>query len=196
MAHAMRLNGRDKEVTTSASAAIGRAEALFNQKRTELVMVKLNEREEKLVNLLEERVAILTARMNAAQPQDLPWVRQERSAIVWALQVVAQARAAGCEEVFAGTFAREKKATSWDSFRNSVAGCIHRTKERAAAEATRKETERRSMQAERRREATLKWRAEAAAILDEAAQVRLRLDGGFSKRAASWPRARAAIAGC
>ncbi len=160
-------------------------------------MVTLNKREDKLVNILEERVAILTARLKAAQPSDLPWVRQERSAIVWALEVVAQARATGCAEAFAGTFTRAKSPTSWDLFHQSVEGCIERTKERAAAEATRKEAERRRMQAEGRRvsagvqrEATLKWRAEAAAILDEAAQVRLRLNGPVRVRPASWPSAR------
>ena len=66
-------------------------------------MVTLTSKERKCIQAIERRADHLKERIKASTQKSLTWDKQERTALLWILEVMGHAAALNCEEAFAYT---------------------------------------------------------------------------------------------
>lgn len=69
-------------------------------------MMELRRKERDCIAMLERRLEYLQERIKTSEPKFVAYDRQERKALLWALEVIEQAAATNCEEAFAYTTLR------------------------------------------------------------------------------------------
>ena len=73
-------------------------------------MIELNRQERARIRTLERRLDYLSKRLATTEGRELIYTADERSALLWVLEVVDHALATNCEEAFAYTVLRQNLA--------------------------------------------------------------------------------------